>query len=324
LHGSGPGKAALNVGIKQHVDRAQQRRRRLGIAVATLKKFSEDQSTNLASMVAFWAFFSLFPLLLVGVTVLGYVLPGGTRERVLDHLASYVPLVEPSTLHGLTGSWWPIAVGAVSAIWSGLAVVRTLQNAFNSIWEVPRVDRPGFVEQIWRSLLALSTIGVGLVLVTVISGYVTGQSDGVHVAWYSRAAGYAVAVVVDVGLFVVAFRTLTDRKIDVRDVLPGALLAGVVFWVLQQAASVIVARELSKTQGTYGTFATVITILWWFYLQSQVTLLGAQLNVVLKERLHPRSIFGDPPTEADRRAYEAYAARATYKRDEEVETTFSR
>ena len=85
----------------------------------------------------------------------------------------------------------------------------------------------------------------------------------------------------------------------------------------------IISRALGKTQSTYGNFATVIAILWWFYLQAQVTLLGAQLNVVLKERLHPRSLFGGPSTEADYRALEAYAAEATYHESEEVRARFS-
>ena len=281
---------------------------------------SEDGSSNLASMIAFWAFFSIFPLFLALVTILGYVLPAGQRTNVLKHVASFFPLLDPSTLHSLTGSWWPIVLGVVTALWSGLSVVKTVQNAFNSVWEIPQKDRPGFVEKTLRSLWALSTIGVGLVVATVVSGYVTGQSAGVHLGWYGRLAGYVIAIVLDVGLFIAAFRLLTDREIGIRDVLPGAVLAGAVFWVLQQVSSFIIARHLHSAQSTYGHFATVITILWWFYLQSQITLLGAQLNVVLRDRLYPRSLFGGPETEADERTLEAHAQEATYHERQEVES----
>jgi len=313
----------VDVAIKdqlEKLDRAQQEHRKLGIAAATFKKFSEDGSTNLASMIAFWAFFSIFPLFLALVTILGYVLPAGTRVNVLKHVASFFPLLDPSTLHSLTGSWWPLLVGVVSALWSGLAVVKTTQTAFNSVWEIPKKDRPGFVEKLERSLLALGTIGVGLVVATIISGFVTGQSVGVNLGWYGRLAGYVIAILLDVGLFVAAFRMLTDREISVRDVLPGALLAGIAFWILQQISSFIISRHLSSAQNTYGNFATVITMLWWFYLQAQITLLGAQLNVVLKEKLHPRSLFGGPETEADARALEAYAQEETYHERQEVES----
>lgn len=306
----------------ERVDEAQRRHEKLGIALATVKKFSEDGSSNLASMVAFWAFFSIFPLFLVLVTVLGYVLPAGSRTRVLDHVASYVPLLDPSTLHSLTGSWWPILVGGVSALWSGMAVVQTTQVAFNSVWEIPHKDRPGFAERLVRSLVALSTIGVGLIVATIVSGYVTGQSAGVDLGWYGRLAGYVLAVVLDVGLFVAAFRMLTDRAVGVRDVLPGAILAGGAFWILQQISSFVITRHLSGAQGTYGNFATVITMLWWFYLQAQITLLGAQLNVVLKDRLHPRSLLGEPETEADKRALSSYAEEETRHESQDVETSF--
>lgn len=105
---------------------------------------------------------------------------------------------------------------------------------------------------------------------------------------------------------------LTRRDVTFRDVLPGALLAGGAYFVLQLFSAVIISRYLSKAQGTYGSFATVITILWWFYLQAQITLLGAQLNVVLTERLYPRRLVGVPETDADHRALQQYADKATY------------
>ncbi|MBV8217260.1 MAG: YihY/virulence factor BrkB family protein, partial [Solirubrobacterales bacterium] len=75
-----------------------------------------------------------------------------------------------------------------------------------------------------------------------------------------------------------------------------------------------------KAQATYGHFATIITILWWFYLQAQITLVGAQLNVVLKERLYPRSLVDPPQTVADHRVLEAYAAERTYHPKQRVTT----
>lgn len=278
----------------ERVDGFQQRHRPLGIAAATLKKYAEDRSSNLAALIAFWAFFSLFPLFLVFVTVLGYVLPADERVNVLRHAAAFFPLIDTGTLHSLTGSWWPVLLGAVTALWSGTAVTRTTEQALNDVWEIPREDRPGLVERLRRSLLALSTIGLGLVVSTIVSGYVTGRAVGVDLGALGRGIGYAVAILLDVGLFLFAFRLLTARAVGFRDVLPGALLSGVVFWVLQELSAFVVSRRLQSAQSTYGNFATVITILWWFYLQGQVTMFGAQLNVVLKEGLHPRSLVGGP------------------------------
>jgi membrane protein len=86
---------------------------------------------------------------------------------------------------------------------------------------------------------------------------------------------------------------------------------------------VIISRYLGKAQGTYGSFATVITILWWFYLQAQITLLGVQLNVVLAERLYPRSLVGGPQTDADERVLQQYADKAAYYEEQEIEMRFA-
>jgi membrane protein len=305
------------------VDTYQQQHKAMGIPIAVFKKFSEDQSTNLASMIAFWAFFSIFPLLLVLVTLLGFFLPADMKTSVLKDVAGYIPLLNTKTIAGLSGSWWALIIGIVSALWSGSAVVRTVQFAFNSVWEIPYHQRPKMLEKILRSIWVLGTIGVGLVISVLITGFVSGTSNSLHLAWFGHLLGYVIAIALDIGLFVAAFRMLTDRDVSTRDVLPGAVLSGVVFWILQSLSSLIISHYLSNAQSTYGTFATVITMLWWFYMTSIVTLLGAQLNVVLKERLYPRGLVDAPDTEADHRLYDNYAKERTYDENEQVHTSFA-
>jgi YihY family inner membrane protein len=305
------------------LDSYQQQHKPVAIPIAVFKKFTEDQSTNLASMIAFWAFFSIFPLLLVLVTLLGFFLPSGTKDTVLHQVTAYFPLLHTQSINGLTGSWWALIIGIVSALWSGSAVVRTVQYAFNSVWEIPMHQRPKFMEKLLRSIWVLATIGVGLVVSVLITGFVSGASNTLHLAWFGHVLGYVLAIALDVGLFVAAFRMLTDRDISTRDVLPGALLSGVVFWILQSLSTLIISHYLKNAQSTYGTFATVITMLWWLYITSIVTMLGAQLNVVLKERLYPRGLVDAPDTEADHRLYDNYAKERTYVEEEQVHTSFA-
>lgn len=304
------------------VDDFQQKHKPLAIAIATVKKFGEDQSTGLASQIAFWAFFSIFPLFLVLVTLLGFFLPSGTKNDVLGNISQMFPLIDPSTVGTLGGSWWALIVGLLTALWSGTGVVRTIQTAFNSVWEVPMKERPNLFEQLGRSVMVLATLGLGLVISTLISGLVTGTASGLNLGWVAQLLGYVITIAVDVGLFIAAYRILTDRDVSVRDVLPGAVLAGVVFWILQQLSSFIISSRLQSAGSTYGTFATVIVILWWFYIQGIVSMLGAQLNVVLKEHLYPRGLVGVPDTEADKRAYDAYAKEKTFHDNQIVDSDF--
>lgn len=293
------------------LDEYQKRHKSLALPVAVVRKFVEDQSTHLAAMIAFWALFSIFPLLLVLVTLLGFFVPESLRGGVLSKVGTMFPLVDASAVQGLSGSWFALIFGLVTALWSGLRVVRIVQQAFNAVWELPYAARPKFTEQIRRGLGVLGTVGLGLVLSTLINGFIAGAAGVVHLGWVAHLFGYLIPIALDVGLFVVAFRILTDRSVTTRDVLPGALLAGVLFWVLQSASSLVITTYLQHAQRTYGQFAIVITLLWWFYLQSLVTLLGAQLNVVLKERLYPRALTEAPETAADRVCH-AYVRERAY------------
>jgi membrane protein len=302
----------------ERLDQAQQHRPALAIPLATVKKFGEDKSSGLASMMAFWAFFSIFPLLMAAITVLSWVVPEPDRARVLKQVGDYFPLLDISTIAGLQGSLLALLIGLGAALWSGSAVVRVTQEAFNAVWEVPKVERPKLLEQIKRSLLAMATIGLGLLASVFTIGFVSGDNPAVDLGPLSMVLGFALAIALDIGLFIVAFRMLTDRQISTRDVLPGAVFSGVAFWILQTISSIIITRHLSSAQATYGTFATVITILWWFYLQSQLTLLGAQVNVVLKRHYWPRGLVNPPDTEADHRLLADYAKEQTLIAGEHV------
>ncbi len=282
--------------VLNRVDEVQKRHRRTSIAVATFKKFSDDKSSNLATMIAFWAFFGIFPLLLVLVTLLGWILSGSDKASVLGHIADLFPLLDPKTVTGLSGSWWAIVLGLLTALWSGLGVVRTVQFAFDTTWGVPDEERPGMAKQVLRSVWILATIGFGLVLTTLLSGFIVSASNGVDLGVAGRIAGYVIAVALNLGLFLAAFMILTTREVTVREVMPGAVFAGLVFFILQQLSAFIISSHLKNAQSTYGHFATVITILWWFYIQAQVTLLGAQLNVVLEQKLYPRSLVSKKKT----------------------------
>jgi uncharacterized BrkB/YihY/UPF0761 family membrane protein len=199
-------------------------------------------------VIAFWAFFSVFPLLLIFVALLGYFLPPNLQGDVLRSAASFFPLLSTDSIGRLSGQWWTLVVGILSAVWSGSFVVIAIQSAFNSVWEIPHAQRPSIGAQIKRGLFALGAIALGLVVSTVISSYLTATATGTSLGVVAHLAGYLIAVALDVGLFIVTFRLLTDRDVSTHDVLPGALLSGIVFWLLQQLSSLIIFRYLHNAE----------------------------------------------------------------------------
>ncbi|HEU5033745.1 MAG TPA: YihY/virulence factor BrkB family protein [Mycobacteriales bacterium] len=313
-------------GLLQRIDMWQRRHGWLAFPFAVVKKFGEDQAGNLAALIAYYAIFSIFPLLLALSTILGYVLAGhpSWQHDVTNSALSNIPLVgnnQPPPLHGNLAA---LVVGLALAVWSGLGIAKTAQTAFNTVYLVAHTDRPNFVKKTLRAIGLVVVGGLGLILTTIISSAVTSVSTigGVHVGVGLRIAGTLIAIGLNTALFLVLFQWLTVRDVTWRDAAPGALMSAVALQILQLAASAFIAHKLKGAQTTYGNFATVIVLLSWFYLQAQVVLLSAEVNVVRRYKLWPRALKDPPATEADFRAYEAYAERERYQPEEDVDTAF--
>jgi uncharacterized BrkB/YihY/UPF0761 family membrane protein len=112
----------------------------------------------------------------------------------------------------------------------------------------------------------------------------------------------AASAAVNTGLFLIAFRVLTPRQVPTGRLLLGAAVAGALFTLLQAVGGYLVGHNLKHAQQVYGFFAIVLGLLSWLFLSAQVTLYGAEVNVVRARRLWPRSILQPPLTQADQRA----------------------
>ena len=311
------------------VDGYQQRHPWLGIPIAVQKKFGEDQAGNLAALIAYYTFWSIFPLLLVFVTVLGFVLGAhpGARDAILGSALGQFPIVGAQLgkqVHGLHGSVLALVIGLAGAVWGGLGAANAAQTAFNSVYEVPMVRRPNILSRTLRSLLLLLVVVLAIVVSTGLNGISTGgTSYGLGVLGPGlRILAALVALAANVAIFSLAFRVLTVKDVTFKEVLPGAVFAAICWQVLQLVGGYYVAHELKGAGQTYGTFAIVIALLAWLYLESQLVLLAAELNTVLRMKLYPRGLVDPPETDADRRAYEAHADTQRYQEEQQVETTF--
>jgi YihY family inner membrane protein len=304
------------------IDRFQARRPGAAVPVAVVKKFGEDRAGNLAGLIAYYAFFSVFPLLLVLVTVLGFVLSDNAqlRQDVLDSALAQFPVLGDQLRDNtgeLEGSAFALVVGVGSALWAGIGVMKAAQDAMNDVWDVPIRQRPNLVVAVVRSFGMLVVLGGGVALTTVL----TGAMGAVGASLVPRAAGVVLGTVLNVGIFLLAFRILTVRDVTVRSLVPGAMLAGVAWMVLQLLGGYLLDTQISKASQTYGVFAVVIGLLWWFYIQAQVVLAAAELNVVLANRLWPRSLTGDD-RHTDRRTLRQHAKVEERAPDEQVDAHF--
>lgn len=289
------------------IDRFQRRYRWAGFPFAVVKKYGDDQAGYLAALIAYYGFFSVFPLMLVFVSVLGIVLANSPqlRQEIIDSALAQFPIVGPTIaeeVHAITGDAVALTVGIVTALWAGLGVVQATQNAMNQIWEVPRKDRPNFFISRLRSLLMLVVLGTMLLASTYFSGLATarGSNGAALVTWE-----IGLSLLFNLLLFLLIYRVLTRVELGWREVVPGAIIAAVLWTALQGVGGFYVEHTIKRASNVYGTLALVIGLLVWIYLGGQLTLLCAEINVVRVRRLWPRGLVQPPFTEADQRAMRA-------------------
>jgi YihY family inner membrane protein len=321
------------VGAIGRLDEYQRRKRWLGVPIAVVYKFADDQGGYLAALITYYGFLSLFPLLLIFSTVLGFALPGNQalQQQLVDSALAQFPIIGDQLTDNaqpLRGSGAGLAVGILVALYGALGVAVAIQNALNQVWGVPMNRRPDPVRARLRSMLLLLLFGVGVLVTTVLSGLAAGAGDvGARLDFGLRVAAVAVSVAANCMLMMLAFRALTSRPVSVREILPGAILAALAFQVLLSTGAFFVRTGLLGSSQVYGLFGIVLGLMAWIYLEAVIVVLAAELNVVLARRLWPRSLLTPfvehvDLTGADRRSYTSYASAQQYKEAQSITVEF--
>jgi len=208
------------MGATQRLDRFQRRHSVLGFPIAVVYKFVEDQGIYLAALLTYYGFLSLFPLLLLLASVLGFALRGDDhlRQQILDSTISQFPVIgdQIRTPQGLHGNTAAIVIGILTALYGALGVAQALQNAMNVAWAVPRNRRPTALKSRGRSLLMLATAGVAVLATTTLSiiAGTAGAKDGVFSSPTASISTVA-AVAVNALIFAAVFRIAAARRLRV-------------------------------------------------------------------------------------------------------------
>jgi membrane protein len=311
-------------GSIRRADDVQRSEPFLSFPLAVLKKFGEDRAGQLAALIAYYGFFSLFPLLLAFVTLAALLFrESDTQDRLIDAALSQFPVIGDqlrANLQKLPDKGLALAIGVAGALWAGLAGIKAAQNAMDHVWDVPIRKQPSFLVVLFRAVLMLVSLGVFVMFATFLGGVAAGTEDAP--VWL-RIVGVAGTGVLNVLIFLVAYRVLTVEDVRWRDVWVGAVFAGIAWTVLQAVGGYVIGHRLESAQETYSFFAVVIGLLTWIYLGAHVTLLGAEMNVVRARRLWPRALDPDRRTPADERALREHAAVEERREDQTVEVHFS-
>jgi membrane protein len=312
------------------VDSWQQRHRAPAFVFAVFKKFGDDQAGNLVALLTYFAFIATFPLLLALTAILGLVLKGdpALQVRIQSSALSEFPIIGTQLRSQIgvasLGHSTPILIlGIIGAILGGRGLANALQNTLNSVWNVPKVNRPGFPSNLLRTIGLLGLLGVAVITsvgaaALVAAGHLLGLS-GILM----KILGFAVATAVDIFLFFTAFRLATAKIVEARDLLLGAILSSIAWQILASVADVVIARYLRHAQAIAGFFGVILGLLAWFGLQAAVTVYAMEADVVRARHLWPRSITQPPLTDADKRFLEGATQAETRRPEQKVTVEFT-
>ena len=274
--------------------------------VAVLKKYGDDRGGSLAALLTFYGFLAVFPLLLLLVTIAGIVLGSHSqaRERLIHSALAEFPVIGDKLGASITALQraTPLAfvVSAIGLLWGSLGVTNYLQQASATMWDVPRHREPGLVKRVLADCCC--------------SARSPPRSSGARCWPGSRPSGVAPRPpggllglfarwhrVVNLGAYLLALHILAPAGTRWRTLVPGTVIGGLGWTALVLLGGLLVSHALRHATQLYGFFATVLGLVFWLSLGSQLFIYAGEANVVLARRLWPRHL-DDPPHSVRERA----------------------
>jgi membrane protein len=261
--------------------------------------------------------------------ILGFVLSGDgmLQHHVFVSTLHQFPVIRDdlSQPKHLGGGPAGLLIGILGSLYGGLGVAQAFQYATNTVWGVPRNNRPNPFKARGRSLLLLGTAGLAMMGTTALS--IVGGSGAGAFGIALRLAALVASVAINIAVFVFGFRFAAARQLTVREVAPGAAAAAVIWQLLQSFGVIYAGHVIRHASETNAVFAVVLGMLAFLYISATAVLLCAEINVVRVSSMHPRSPltpFTDNVilTTGDRRAYSRQAKAQRSKGFEHVNVHF--
>ena len=257
----------------------------LGMLAGAAAQALKPDSVNTAAAIAYFAVFSLFPVALLAIAIASFSFGSSVDPRAivqrLEFIAPGLDQLLGENIDAIVKARGAVTLVAfVSLVWSASTVFYMLTGILKEIWGIKR-NRPAWKRQGLALLAVLALVGPLLFLASFASSMLANL-----VTWLPGPivpvvgiASWALGILFDVALFMVLYLALPHAAASWREVLPGAVGAGLLWEIAKQAFLIFVSTYISTTNLVYGSVAAVIALLTWAYLSGLIILFGAYLSV---------------------------------------------
>lgn len=280
----------------------QQKFHLLAFIIAVAKKYSEDSAGRQAALLTYYTYLSLFPLLLILTTITDALVGDGSKAggTVIKGLTNYFPLLGNQLsqhVHSLHETGLALVVGVLFLLYGTRGVADAFIHGVQHIWMAPeKSGGPNFYKRLYRSFSLVFIGGFGLLAASILAG-LTSSAD--HTFLF-RILSLVVNFFILFWLFRIVLDISLPRHVSPQETRTGAAVAAIGLLILQSLGGYIIAHELKHLSALYSYFALPLGLLFWIYLQSQVLFYSIEIAIVKSQKLWPRSLDLQYPSEADR------------------------
>ena len=284
------------------VDVIQQKHPVIGFPFALIKKVGEDDGGFQAALITYYGFLSLFPLLLVATSVVGILSQGNSslETQVMDSVGKYFPVIGDQlsgNIQASNKSGVALVIGLILAFYGARGGADAFRSALNHVWHVPRKRRTGFPKSLIKSLAMTCLGGFGLLLAAILSATATGLGKSIVFKALAAVASFVILVPTFYFLYWISLpRNFVPKKYHLRS----AIASGIGIVGVQALGGYLVTNQLKTLSPLYGTFAIVLGLLFWIYLQALIMIYAVELSTVVSKNMWPRSLTGKLLTKADK------------------------
>jgi len=260
----------------------------LRLILNTYKRYEGDSGGYLAAAITYYAFLSLYPLLLVHLFVLGWLFAGDTVRQAAweGRLFAFIPGIQTLLAHNLMAlihARGTIGViGFAGLIWTGLGMAHAASWSLAQIFRV--TIRPGFFRRTASSLGALAVLSMLILISIGLSGVIGGTASIGMQGVVLKIIGILVTLFLDSLIFLMAYWNLAPtRQLSLHHLWKGAVLGGSGWTIVRISSVWYFAIVVNRWSVVHGTFAAALAVLVVLYFGSWLFLYGAELNAVLHE-----------------------------------------